>query len=219
MICRSSSVVELAVFDALDTLEGVIELGLSELAVLVVVALLHGQENVVLAVGRSQAHLQAQVSVGLVEALSLEVSGPEVVVMVEHMLDLVGKHRVVDGWLPSLGVVDSVVSRHASEASVALLPSVVGVRLDEALSLGSLPAAFAARAGRGAATASAFVVFVVSVEDAMMAFLMDWLSRHWTIVRYYCLRVSVGTWLSHVLRMAVVSMPGVFSCTFVSHFS
>ena len=140
MVCKSSSVVELAVFDALDAFESVVELSLSELSVFVVVALLHSQQDIVFVVGRSQTHLQAEVSVGLVETLALDVSCLEVVVMMEHMLDFVGQHGVVDLGLPSFRVIYSVVAFHASITSVISLPSVVGMRLNETLLLGSLSA-------------------------------------------------------------------------------
>jgi hypothetical protein len=112
---------------ALDTLDALEEhehfLG-ADATVTVLVALLGGLPDLLLVLGRSHAHREADVSVGHEELLSLELSSAILIVSLEGLLDNLLESLVVI-VVPSSGVILLLVAIHLLVVVVALSPAVV----------------------------------------------------------------------------------------------
>jgi hypothetical protein len=125
---------------SLDALEQVEHLPLTHLAIPVRVALLNCVPNILLIIWGSHSHLQAEITIGIKELLSLELSAAVLVVLQVDLLYVLLQHLVVV-VSPTSRVIDLVESSHLLVAAVVSptveLMSVVSMVSMMALSLHS----------------------------------------------------------------------------------
>lgn len=109
--------------NSLNSLEEHNHLLTTDSAVSVLITLLDSLPNILVIIGRSHAHLQTEVLVGMEEFLTLKLSSSVLIISLEDHLNMLLKSLVVV-VVPSSGIVNLLIAVHLVEVVIASSPSV-----------------------------------------------------------------------------------------------